>query len=505
MRTMDCDLTIPKYWDKHRVSIAETRGWEFSWDQDGEVECQTMKNYDRMMEKISPYLVEAISELTFFDLQRALEQVRCSRKVRPYSLSTMMGYRALLSDIYRFAQDRGDAYNILAYFTARGKNVLNDAAGSIVSMIDPALPEAVMLGRLRAALEERIYLPRSLRPEQQAHLIRLLVDRVQDDGRYCGLAIMLYAGLRPAECRALRWKDIVSFADYPERHMIYVHDSLDSKGNRKGRLKTGSGYRKVPVHIELEQHLEKRKTFVQTVVGDKYSIDDFPICCMENNFRTPCRDFQLSILAADVLNSLSVTKEELVTYLLDLVTENDVASEGAGDLHLASYVLRRNFWTWLQSSTQLTNLEKLYVMGHEMASGNVDLRPSYNNPEVLWRICCLMDKHAISLRLHKKCIEASLQKGQVISLENCGIVRIHIPKEQLVDGGVLNIRARTNECGDSVIVKAQSKIRPFGKLEVNGMVTNCERASRDAVGINCEYWNYQVLEGLRLRGKPRGK
>ena len=51
----------------------------------------------------------------------------------------------------------------------------------------------------------------------------------------------------------------------------------------------------------------------------------------------------------------------------------------------------------------------------------------------------------------------------------------------------------------------KSKIRPFGKLEVNGMVTNCERASRDAVGINCEYWNYQVLEGLRLRGKPREK
>lgn len=501
MRKMDCDLTISEYWSKHRVSIAKIRSWVLSYNKEGELVCIAMESYEKMMQKMSPYLQGPISELTYFDLQRALEKVRWSRKEGLYSLSTMAGYRALLSDIYRFAQDRGDAYNILAYFTARGKTVLNDAPRSITGIIDPALPEAVRLGRLRAALEERVYLPRSLSPEQQAHLTRLLVDRIKDDGRYCGLAIMLYAGLRPAECRALRWRDIVPFADHPERHMIYVHDSLDNRGERKGRLKTENGYRKVPVHVELEQLLEKRKTFVQARAGEECNIDDFPICCMGNDFKTPCRDFQLSILAADVLNSLSVTKEELVTYLLDLVAENDKSSEGAGDLHLASYVLRRNFWTWLQSSTQLDNSEKLYVMGHEMTSGYVDRRRSYNNPEVLWRICCLMDKHVISLLLHKKCIEVSIQKNQVISKENCGFVRIHIPKEQLVGGGVLSIRASTNECGDSVILKAKSKIRPYGKLEVKGTVAHYEKATRDEAGINCEYWNYQVLENLHSRSR----
>lgn len=281
--------------------------------------------------------------------------------------------------------------------------------------------------------------------------------------------------------------------------MVYVHDSLDHKGKRKGRLKTENGYRKIPVHIELEQILQKRKTFVQTVLGESCDISDYPICCMENNFSNACRDFQLSILASETLKSLSITQEELSVYLLDMVAEKDTAREGSGDLHLASYVLRRNFWTWLQSSTQLTNLEKCYVMGHEMMRNGVNLRPLYNNPEKLWRICTLMDKHAISLRLHHRCIELPIQKGQVATLENSGIVRVKISKEQLASGGVLRIHARTNENGDSVIVEAQSTIKPFRRLSVEGNVEDCGSSQRNAEGINCEYDNYKALERLRVR------
>lgn len=494
-----CDLTISEYWERHKFLLAKTRGWVFVRDRRGVLVCPTMKGYESMLKNLSPYLQKAISDTTYFNLQTAMEKVRKSRKDRLYSPSTMASYRSLLSDIYRFAQDRGDAYNILAYFNTRGKKLINGAMMSVADVIDPTLPKPVVEGRLRAALEARVYLPKSLQPEQQAHLIRLLVDRITEDGRYCGLAIMLYAGLRPAECRALRWKDIVSFVDYPGRHMIYVHDSLDHKGMRKGRLKTENGYRKIPVHIELEQILQKRKTFVQTVLGECCDISDYPICCMENKFSNTCRDFQLSILASETLKSLSITQEELSAYLLDMVAEKDTAREGAGDLHLASYVLRRNFWTWLQSSTQLTNLEKCYVMGHEMMRDDVNLRPSYNNPEKLWRICTLMDKHAISLRLHHRCIELPIQKGQVAALENSGIVRVKISKEQLVSGGVLRIHARTNENGDSVIVEAQSTIKPFRRLSVEGNVEDYGSSERNAEGINCEYDNYKALEGLRLR------
>jgi len=499
MTKANCDLTILEYWERHKSLIAKTRGWEFVYNQKGNLVCPTMEGYDKMIKKISPYLQKAISDVTYFELQMAMEKVRNSRRVGRYSSSTMAGYRSLLSDIYRFAQDRGDAYNILAYFTARGKKLLNEETMSIAEAIDPTLPKPVMEGRMRAALESRVYLPRSLTPEQQAHLIRLLFDRIEEDGRYSGLAIMLYAGLRPAECRALRWKDIVAFRDHPERHMIYVHDSLDHKGKRKGRLKTENGYRKVPVHIELEKLLQKRKSLIQSKEGIACDISDYPICCMENNFSNTCRDFQLSILASETLKSLSITKEELSVYLLDMVAEKDTAREGSGDLHLASYVLRRNFWTWLQSSTQLTNLEKCYVMGHEMMRDGVNLRPSYNNPEKLWRICTLMDKHAISLRLHHRCIELPIQKGQVAALENSGIVRVKISKEQLVSGGVLRIHARTNENGDSVIVEAQSTIKPFRRLSVEGNVEDYGSSERNAEGINCEYDNYKALEGLRLR------
>lgn len=261
----------------------------------------------------------------------------------------------------------------------------------------------------------------------------------------------------------------------------------------------------MPVHIELEQLLQKRKSFIQAKVGIDCDISDYPICCMGNKFSNACRDFQLSVLAAETLKSLSITQEELSVYLLDMVAENDSGREGSGDLHLASYVLRRNFWTWLQSSTQLTNLEKCYIMGHEMMCDGVNLRPSYNNQEKLWCICTLMDKHAISLRLHHKCIELPLQKGQVVSLENSGIIRIKISKEQLASGGVLHIHARTNEMGDKVILEAQSPIKPFGRLLVEGTVEDCGPPQRNSVGINCEYDNYKALEKLRERRKIHDK
>lgn len=499
----NCDLTIPEYWEKYKWSIASARNWDTEKDGSGVLSCQTLGGYDRQMQRIKPYLRMSICDTTFFDLQKALEKVQQSRKGgRTYSSSTMAGYRSMLSDILRYAQDRGDAYNVLAYFLARGKTVLSQTNKTIAEVIDPALPKAVMMGRLRAELEKRIYLPRSLQPEQQAHLIRLILERVEEDGRYCGIAIMLYAGLRPSECRALRWMDVCPFADHPERHVLCVQDSLNRKGKRKGRTKTKNGFRKVPVHIELEQILQRRKHFIEETLraaGKDTNIESFPICCMENEYGKVCRDYQLSILASEVLNRLSITTEALSTYLLDMIADQGEKAGESSDLHLASYVLRRNFWTWLQSSTQMTEMEKRYVMGHKMLIDNVDIRPRYNAPERLWNICRKMDRHAISLILHHKNIKLQMHLGQEVSLGNCGIIRVKIPKEQLTSGGTLNIQAITNECGDKVIVKALSPVKPFGNITATGKVVDCMPAEETPTGINCEYDNYQVLERLRSK------
>ena len=158
---------------------------------------------------------------------------------------------------------------------------------------------------------------------------------------------MLYAGLRPAECRALCWRDITPFLDDSSRHLINVHRTRDGKAMLQNRAKTRNAYRRIPVHIELEELLQMRSSYVQ----DRYNgdIGALPVCCMENQFGIPCKDYQVANKAEELFTRLNAS-DLLCGCQIDAVLEqlDDGMLHEEGQ-HLTLYALRRNFWTWMAS------------------------------------------------------------------------------------------------------------------------------------------------------------
>lgn len=494
----DCDLPMGAYWDKYRLAIADVRGWETCRSQDGTPLIATLRRYDTYMKKLSPYLTKPICELTFFDLQYGLNQVRTMKRGGgEYSAATLGSYRSMLGDIYRYAQDHGDAYNILAFYSARSGKALED---TLSDLFDPALPRAAMQSRLKAELEKKPYKAKSLTPEQQLKLVSVIADGLLKDGRYGGLGILLYAGLRPSECRALQWKDLLPFRDHPERQMLLLYETRERDGTLRKGMKTSNAYRRVPVHLELDVLLKSRRALVEQALPGT-DIGELPICCLENQWEVPCKDFQLSLLASKVLNTLDLRQEDLIPYLGELVLESGKEAH-SGDTHLSPYVLRRHFWTWLQSSTQLSDYDKRYVMGHQMYLGQEDMRPRYNNQDQLWELCQKMDRCILGYQFRRRHLLTEVSPAAVA--DNCGVLWLRISGEQLAAGGNLCLYAFAHETGDPIRLEALSPLRPLGGLKVHTVDQMGWPERKHTTGINTEYDNWLALQRAQA-GKKGGR
>lgn len=153
--------------------------------------------------------------------------------------------------------------------------------------------------------------PRALTIGQQGRLALYAAEHVLEDGRFCGILISLYTGMRPAECRGLRWNDFRSFPDHPGRHYLKIDEILNDKLEYSKQLKTKNALRHIPVHIEIESALQKRKKFVQQSMDANKDIGELPIVCFENEFKDPCRGPDYSNFAFKLLKELGVSIEQL--------------------------------------------------------------------------------------------------------------------------------------------------------------------------------------------------
>lgn len=73
-------------------------------------------------------------------------------------------------------------------------------------------------------------------------------------------------------------------------------------------------------------------------------------------------------------------KKAMYVYALECELEKlDGGEKDDTCQHLTLYVLRRNFWTWLEALSTLTDMEKRYIMGHEMIVDKHSIRSSYND------------------------------------------------------------------------------------------------------------------------------
>ena len=524
-------MTIKEYLNEHIKEIANERGWDCkregcshdcratctAYDSRGGADCRPacrnsclrkckeaarvhscsrMRDYVRYVGELMPYMSKDMSEVTFDDVTFALNQIRDKYG---YAEATVRGIQSCVSVVFSFAEIHSGVYNIMKYVSFKG------AKKDILSILTSGRPQKAIHYELQEQRERHKHKTKSLTVEQLEKLTRILWDSIEDDGRYCMIALMLYAGIRPAEGRALMWGDIVPFLDHPDRWILNLYRIRDKQGTLKQDMKTPNAFRRIPVHCELMTLLKKRREFVLKATAGK-DISSFPVCCLGNDFEKPCRDFEVCQLTDAVFSKgLKLKKEDMYIYMLDAELEKLAGTTGCADKEqqLTLYVLRRAFWTWCESLTQLTDFEKRYIMGHDMKNENHSVHSRYNDENRLWTICQKLDHCVLGRVLHEDNLVIELSDGASHQIRNKGIMRITLSRDMLAKGGTLQCSVTTEEAGETISLVSLSPLKKYGKIVPNAEVFPIPLTDELPTGINCEYENWKAHVKQSERSKKR--
>ena len=203
----DGDMSLKEYWGKHCTFIAKDRHWAIQeGDQYSSKTCTTLRQYDDYIKKVAGHLDMSISEITPASILRAVAEVAKECKYQEATVKTII---SALRDVFSYAATCGHAYNILP------KSYAGDKPTNLTTlMVQRILVPAVANAELSDSC------PRALTIGQQGRLALYAAEHVLEDGRFCGILISLYTGMRPAECRGLRWNDFRSFPDHTDRHYL---------------------------------------------------------------------------------------------------------------------------------------------------------------------------------------------------------------------------------------------------------------------------------------------
>ena len=532
IRATDASLSIGEYWNKFRFEIANERRWDCKaalcledcavscpkYDRAGAdchpackdscwhsckstyrlLRCSTLAAYDNYISKLMKYFGDKdLCDISFDDVKYALAQIQAEQN---YASATVRTIQSCLSVLFRFAESRGDAYNIMKYASAKSTET------DILSRLISRKHNAVLREELLRERERYHHKTKSLTVWQMEKLGKILWDSIETDGRYCLIALMLYAGIRPAEGRALFWSDIVPFKDHPDRFLVQLFKTRDAKGRLKKKVKTRNGYRRIPLHHELMRLLDKRMTYLKAQ-HPELEIETLPICCYGNELTRPCRDFEAAQLADQIFSEkLKLKQADMYVYMLEAEAEKLSGQVTAADQdqQLTLYVLRRNFWTWLEALTTLSDLEKRYIMGHEMKVSGQDLRGKYNDENLLWGICTKMDHCIICRQLHEPYLNVDFSDGTAL-LSAKGLCFIHLTKEMLAKGGTLQIDVTTQGAGDVLTLTSLSALRKLRGLDLRARVCPFPVPLGPTVGINCELENWNAHIKPSAPGERREK
>ena len=479
------DDSLWEYWNEHKEDISLHRSWAKS----------TLVHYSSMMTRLyksAPSVIDGIpiSSVTFSDCLNALVAVRESRDGDALQSSTVDSYLSLLRDIFAYAESFHHAKSpftgyVNTMLKRAGRAALHGTvkSSSTLSRIYPGREET----ELKEKLARRRGIRRSLSIAEMQSIYQLISDHLTEDGRYIGLAISLFTGLRPNECRALRWEDYHhipgSFGRYFEIHHVLTPDNAERK-----RPKTQNGFRSIPVHEQLEtllfrwqEHFYRSTPHPKTV--DRPSglppvrypgIENMKgyICCKELHYGEPCRYKDFAEFAKEKL--FSGLDKELVrmgNQELEL-SKSSKSPLYERDENLTLYVLRRNFWTWMSYGTSCTKYEKLYVMGHEMKRDGRNLRPQFAAPDKLERIRLCMNQFVIMpYPASRNVITYPLAWGRdpmkSVSLSEAGYAQVHIRREAVQQRSCCKIVVRTLEAGDYLHLELLTPIEGKYRIHVH--------------------------------------
>ena len=304
--------------------------------------------------------------------------------------------------------------------------------------------------------------------------------------------------MRPAECRGLRWNDFRSFPDHPGRHYLKIDEILNDKLEYSKQVKTKNALRCVPVHIEIESALQKRREFVQQSMGANKDIGELPIVCSENDFKNPCRGPDYSNFAFKLLKEFGVSNEQLGFFLLD-EPDNFTPS----DSHPPMRILRRNFATVIQACTDMSPEEKDYIFGHRISGKDgVKKRVEYSrNMDRLWRIAQKLDKAPFCKKLYELHFPQIIVGDGIVTQEGRGQGMIRIPWEAAVRGQKLHLHFEGSP-NTFLSISTPNAVRPFGGLPVEMKMADVPISWGDPLPpINAEAIHWEAVRKVRYLKK----
>ncbi len=369
------------------------------------------------------------------------------------------------------------------------------------------------LEKIKLNQPERQKLPRFLSRRVLSGIVTQILKNLSASSLFIGIAICLYAGLRPAECRGLNYEDIIPFVDCPKQYYLSIYKQRDEFGNIVDRVKTTAGYRRIPIHCELqilldiqieltrsayENYCTSRRMKVPVDETGAVDIKNLPICCDTDNVTKPCKGFAFRKFAKSLMAKIVADNKDLDGFKVEYAT-NLADLEDEGEDCFSLYVLRRNFRTCVQSATQMTVQEKDYCMGHAIYDKNKKfMNPNFNDERYLLDIHSKLNHWLVLEQLHESAYQMNITADAPAQTAcNVGVQQISIDKDLIAKGGVLNLQVQANQPNRGIQIAMDSPVKQFkGKLVFQIKSIFQERNPvHKTTGINCD------LTQLRMAGK----
>lgn len=389
-----------------------------------------LKNHDTML----------IKDYTVKDFDDAIQSITEKGYVlkgeqRYYSDSTLNTFRNMIYRVIYYSSVMGYCNNIFW--------------GTYYELDLPSSQEAI---------NEHIYLKKSLEVDQDKRMFKELFKSEELSGEEVGLSLMYSLGLRNAEAAGLNYGDIIPLQGHKDIHVARIYKTTIPFTNKlQSSGKTLNSGRIIPVPNILFNMLQKRKKYIiefYLAQGKEINIDDLPIACRDMNYEERCSADDITDAAKKVFHNIGITSKQLA--YIDAALRDNKLREVIREKDPTAYLLRRNYATYLYI-LQFNISEIQYLMGHDIEN-EYETRNDYNDPDRIFIMCEKIKKRPLFSKyenIDSKTINIHIMPKQQADVIICG----REPYEKLETG----ISYKPKETDIDIVVKKNRVQKDYSK------------------------------------------
>lgn len=446
----DEDCTILELWSRHYEDIADHFGFQ--------APKTTIAAYTSHLSAIADALSQRpANKMSPYDIWDAITSVKTyGKSQKKYAESAFNGRLTVIQDTLRYCESRGILVNPLWRFPLHTLRKYNS------TQLDWDLNSNDIQSIFSTHLQSAPIKIQSLTLSQEQRLVRRVLRQFKDgrctDGRWIGLMLYLYLGLRPSEGRGLRFRDVFPFPHLRCEHYIVIVRSAASNGEDKEHLKNRNAIRSLPVHIELDTTL---LLWAQQVMHDTGldDIGDLPIICANLDYYQPCTSADICIFSKRVLKDI-MSGDELDSFSLAIYSNPSEKWLDSADSSLITQLFRHNFATKTYSDTKLDDHDIRRSMGHETGD---PINSDYSIPAIYERLQ-KMNHRMICPELRDDWY--TILSEDTTSLCDVGLHYLVLTPETVERGLTIDIAMSTLEPGTSMQLELQRLLPPGSTIEV---------------------------------------